>query len=52
MNDIHRPHRNVFAGRKPVEVRKGEAVLHREPQPNVVMMARIGSAIAILQKVV
>ena len=48
MNDIHRPHRKVPAGRKPVEVRKGEAVLHREPQANVVMMARVGSAVPVL----
>ena len=52
MNDIHRPHRKVPAGRKPVEVRKGEAVLHREPQADVVMMARVGATIPVLQEVV
>ena len=52
MNDIHRPHRKVPAGRKPIEVRKREAVLHREPQADVVMMVRIGSTISVRQKVV
>jgi hypothetical protein len=50
INDEHRPNCQVLARHNPMEIDKGESFCRGYPQPDVVAVLRIGSAVAISEE--